>query len=42
MGTEPATLRAQLLLADKAADHAVPEESLLGDREFARRRIGLD
>ncbi|WP_406465968.1 helix-turn-helix domain-containing protein [Streptomyces sp. NBC_00111] len=42
MGTEAATLRALLLLADEAADHAVPEESLLGDREFARRRIGLD
>ncbi|WP_328864407.1 PucR family transcriptional regulator [Streptomyces sp. NBC_00304] len=42
MGTEAATLRALLLLADPAADRAVPEESLLGDREFARRRLGLD
>ncbi|GAA1369466.1 PucR family transcriptional regulator [Streptomyces beijiangensis] len=42
MGTEAATLRALLLLADPAADRAIPEESLLGDREFARRRLGLD
>lgn len=42
MGTEAATLYALLLLADPAADRVVPEESLLGDREFARRRLGLD
>ncbi|MGW1544472.1 hypothetical protein ACWCPM_30325 [Streptomyces sp. NPDC002309] len=42
MGTEAATLYALLLLADPAADLVVPEESLLGDREFARRRLGLD
>lgn len=42
MGTEAATLYALLLLADPAADRAIPEESLLGDREFARRRLGLD
>ncbi|MGY0021428.1 PucR family transcriptional regulator [Streptomyces sp. YJ-C3] len=42
MGTEAATLNTLLLLADPAADWKVPEESLLGDREFARRRLGLD
>ncbi|MEU2681283.1 helix-turn-helix domain-containing protein [Streptomyces sp. NPDC007107] len=42
MGTEAATLHTLLLLADPAADRAVPEESLLGDREFARRRLGLE
>ncbi|MER7841543.1 helix-turn-helix domain-containing protein [Streptomyces sp. NPDC096040] len=42
MGTEAATLHALLLLADPATDRAIPEESLLGDREFARRRLGLD
>lgn len=42
MGTEAVTLRALLLLTDSAADRAIPEESLLGDREFARRRLGLD
>ncbi|MHA5048126.1 PucR family transcriptional regulator [Streptomyces sp. SD15] len=42
MGTEAATLYALLLLADPAADRVIPEESLLGDREFARRRLGLD
>jgi DNA-binding PucR family transcriptional regulator len=42
MGTEAATLHALLLLADPLADQPVPEESLRGDREFARRRIALD
>ncbi|MFJ9173675.1 PucR family transcriptional regulator [Streptomyces sp. NPDC102360] len=42
MGTEAATLDALVLLADPSADRPVPEESLLGDREFARRRIALD
>ncbi|MFQ6148077.1 PucR family transcriptional regulator [Streptomyces seoulensis] len=42
MGTEAATLHALLLLTDPTAERAVPEESLLGDREFARRRLGLD
>ncbi|MFE6764800.1 PucR family transcriptional regulator [Streptomyces sp. NPDC057689] len=42
MGTEASVLRALLLLADPTADRVVPEESLLGDREFARRRVGLD
>ncbi|MET7743356.1 helix-turn-helix domain-containing protein [Streptomyces sp. NPDC005385] len=42
MGTEAATLHALLLLADPSADRDIPEESLLGDREFARRRLGLD
>ncbi|EXU68081.1 hypothetical protein Z951_11605 [Streptomyces sp. PRh5] len=46
MGAEAATLHALLLLADPeadpVADRTVPEESLLGDREFARRRLGLD
>lgn len=42
MGTEAVTLRALLLLTDAAADRTIPEESLLGDREFARRRLGLD
>ncbi|MFD0019909.1 PucR family transcriptional regulator [Streptomyces sp. NPDC058382] len=42
MGTEAATLYALLLLADPASGRVVPEESLLGDREFARRRLGLD
>ncbi|MEU3735108.1 helix-turn-helix domain-containing protein [Streptomyces sp. NPDC033538] len=42
MGTEAATLHALLLLADPAGGRQMPEESLLGDREFARRRLGLD
>ncbi|MGI5472984.1 PucR family transcriptional regulator [Streptomyces sp. CA-132043] len=42
MGTEAATLYALLLLADPAVERRIPEESLLGDREFARRRLGLD
>jgi DNA-binding PucR family transcriptional regulator len=46
MGAEAATLHALLLLAGPEADpltaRPVPEESLLGDREFARRRLGLD
>ncbi|MGW5639660.1 PucR family transcriptional regulator, partial [Streptomyces sp. NPDC003832] len=42
MGTEAATLHALLLLADPSAGRTVPEESLRGDREFARRRIALD
>ncbi|MGI5499048.1 helix-turn-helix domain-containing protein [Lentzea sp. CA-135723] len=40
MGTESVVLRAVLLLAGDPAAGA-PEEALLGDREFARRRIGL-
>ncbi|MFE3718870.1 PucR family transcriptional regulator [Streptomyces cyaneofuscatus] len=44
MGTEAATLHTLLLLIDPdpAAEPRIPEESLLGDREFARRRLGLD
>lgn len=42
MGTEAATLYALLLLADPGTERPVPEESLWGDREFARRRLGLD
>ncbi|MFH8802126.1 PucR family transcriptional regulator [Streptomyces sp. NPDC017936] len=42
MGTEAATLHTLLLLADPGSDRAMPEESLMGDREFARRRLGLD
>ncbi|MFD5722740.1 PucR family transcriptional regulator [Streptomyces sp. NPDC127036] len=42
MGTEAATLRALLLLTNPTINRAIPEESLLGDREFARRRLGLD
>ncbi|MER6346595.1 PucR family transcriptional regulator [Streptomyces sp. NPDC001595] len=42
MGTEAATLHALMLLADPSTEAAVPEESLRGDREFARRRIPLD
>ncbi|MEU3297000.1 helix-turn-helix domain-containing protein [Streptomyces longwoodensis] len=42
MGTEAATLHTLLLLAGPVSDRAMPEESLMGDREFARRRIGLD
>ncbi|WP_240529864.1 PucR family transcriptional regulator [Streptomyces mangrovisoli] len=42
MGTEAATLHALLLLAGATDDRTAPEESLLGDREFARRRLGLD
>lgn len=45
MGTEAVTLRTLLLLSAPGAPDAgrpVPEESLFGDREFARRRLGLD
>ncbi|MFG3248815.1 PucR family transcriptional regulator [Streptomyces sp. NPDC048187] len=42
MGTEAATLHTLFLLTDPGSDRAMPEESLLGDREFARRRLGLD
>ncbi|MGW1295419.1 PucR family transcriptional regulator [Streptomyces sp. NPDC002533] len=46
MGTEAATLHTLLLLVDPGPDpgagRRIPEESLLGDREFARRRLGLD
>lgn len=42
MGTEAATLHTLLLLANPADGRQMPEESLLGDREFARRRLGLD
>ncbi|WP_411074929.1 PucR family transcriptional regulator [Streptomyces sp. cmx-4-7] len=41
MGTESVVLRTLLLLADPGAGDFVTEEALLGDREFARRRIGL-
>ncbi|MFB6770698.1 PucR family transcriptional regulator [Streptomyces sp. NPDC056337] len=41
MGTESVVLRTLLLLADPDAGDFVTEEALLGDREFARRRIGL-
>ncbi|MER6345088.1 PucR family transcriptional regulator [Streptomyces sp. NPDC001595] len=40
-GTEAAVLRALMLLAQAPGDAAVPEEALLGGREFARRRVGL-
>lgn len=42
MGTEAATLHILLLLADPTAERPIPEETLLGDREFARRRLGLE
>lgn len=42
IATEAAILHALLLLADPSVDQPVPEDSLLGDREFARRRIALD
>ena len=42
MGTESMTLRALILLVDPSAGAAITEEALLGDRDFARRRIGLE
>ncbi|MFB7087878.1 PucR family transcriptional regulator [Streptomyces sp. NPDC056296] len=42
MGTESVVLQALLLLADAPAKAGATEEALLGDREFARRRVGLD
>lgn len=42
MGTESVVLRALLLLAGSPAPTGATEEALLGDREFARRRVGLD
>ncbi|MFE5393067.1 PucR family transcriptional regulator [Streptomyces sp. NPDC056568] len=41
MGTESVVLRTLLLLADQDAGDFVTEEALLGDREFARRRVSL-
>ncbi|MEU0227250.1 helix-turn-helix domain-containing protein [Streptomyces sp. NPDC006284] len=41
MGTESAVLSALLLLARVPGGAAVPDEALLGGREFARRRVGL-
>ncbi|MFE6933036.1 PucR family transcriptional regulator [Streptomyces sp. NPDC057699] len=44
MGTEAVAVHLLLLLVDPdpAAGLRIPEESLLGDREFARRRLGVD
>ncbi len=41
MGTESVVLRTLMLLDDADAGPFTTEEALLGDREFARRRIGL-
>ncbi|MFJ5775200.1 PucR family transcriptional regulator [Streptomyces sp. NPDC093094] len=42
MGTESVVLQALLLLTGRQVSAGATEEALLGDREFARRRVGLD